>query len=280
MKQKDDGIRELEESLSQVLTLLNRRQDQATGPSVRRNTWTRPVTTWESQTQASSPRPCTACYALANKLKGPCQFSGAGQQHWYQFFNTPTNSGAALRTTSTLPLLASTILSTRSSSQQNEVTPQTFSREFLPAILGSIPNDSNSSTFSRSIHWHSTTRSGSLAVSGRLFCEDRGCHCCPCKLKKSWIAEEVYNEVWPDKYKRLVFIKFDSDDSPWDHVTVFEIECGPIASNENLKFSSFLHPSPGIHTTWFNNQLHNSISTWEQMVEKFTQLISNPYRCP
>lgn len=45
MKQKDVGIRELEESLSQVLTLLNRQQDQATGPSVRRNTWTRPVTT-------------------------------------------------------------------------------------------------------------------------------------------------------------------------------------------------------------------------------------------
>ena len=43
------------------------------------------------------------------------------------------------------------------------------------------------------------------------------------------LANEVYSEVLPEKYKQPSFTEFDGNGNPWDHITIFEIECGMIA---------------------------------------------------
>ena len=49
------------------------------------------------------------------------------------------------------------------------------------------------------------------------------------------LADEIYNEVMPERYKRPTFSKYNEETNPWDHVTLFEIECGSIGNNDNLK---------------------------------------------
>lgn len=67
------------------------------------------------------------------------------------------------------------------------------------------------------------------------------------------LAESVYDDVLPTKYKRLVFTKFDGDGNPWDHITEFELECVAIASNDRLKLQQFASSLTGNALHWFNN---------------------------
>lgn len=49
------------------------------------------------------------------------------------------------------------------------------------------------------------------------------------------LADGVYDEVLPLKYKRLSFIKFYGTRNLMDYITIFEIKCQNIASNDKLK---------------------------------------------
>ena len=49
------------------------------------------------------------------------------------------------------------------------------------------------------------------------------------------LAEEIYNEVMPERYRRPTFSKYSGETNLWDHVTLFEIECGSIGNNDKLK---------------------------------------------
>lgn len=78
---------------------------------------------------------------------------------------------------------------------------------------------------------------------------------CLCPLAKS-----IYNEVLPTKYKRPIFNKFYGDDNPQDHITIFELECGIIVSNDKLKLQQFASSFTGKVLCWSNNRLYNSIA--------------------
>ena len=84
------------------------------------------------------------------------------------------------------------------------------------------------------------------------------------------LAEEIYNEVMLERYKRPTFSKYNGESNPWDHVTLFEIECGSIRQNDNLKFERFPSTFIGQAMRWFNNWPPNSISSWDDFVEQFT----------
>ena len=49
------------------------------------------------------------------------------------------------------------------------------------------------------------------------------------------LADKVYSESLPEKYKRLTFRKFDGEGNPVDHITVFEIKHRSISANGKLK---------------------------------------------
>ena len=53
------------------------------------------------------------------------------------------------------------------------------------------------------------------------------------------LSEAIYNEELPDKYKHPTFTKYNGESNPWDHVTLFEIECGSIRRNGKLKAQQF-----------------------------------------
>ena len=53
------------------------------------------------------------------------------------------------------------------------------------------------------------------------------------------LAEEIYNEVMPKRYRCPTFCKYSGETNPWDHVTLFEIECGSIGNNDKLKAQQF-----------------------------------------
>ena len=46
------------------------------------------------------------------------------------------------------------------------------------------------------------------------------------------LSEDIYNEAMPERYRRPTFTKYNGDTNPWDHVTLFEIECGSIGNND------------------------------------------------
>ena len=85
------------------------------------------------------------------------------------------------------------------------------------------------------------------------------------------LADEVYTEILPEKYKRPTFTKFDGDGNPGDHVTIFEIECGTIVANEKLKLQQFPASLSGNALRWFNNRPSGSINSWDEFVEQFTE---------
>ena len=88
--------------------------------------------------------------------------------------------------------------------------------------------------------------------------------------KERPLADEIYDEELPDKYKRPTFSKYNGESNPWDHVTLFEIECGSIRNNENLKAQQFPSTFTGQAMRWFNNRPPNSISSSSDFVEQFT----------
>lgn len=49
------------------------------------------------------------------------------------------------------------------------------------------------------------------------------------------LANEVYDEVPPTKYKWPLITKYDRNGYPFDHLMTLEIECGSIASNDKFK---------------------------------------------
>ena len=49
------------------------------------------------------------------------------------------------------------------------------------------------------------------------------------------LADEIYEEALSEKYKRPTFSKYNGETNLWYHVTLFEIECGSISHNDNLK---------------------------------------------
>ena len=53
------------------------------------------------------------------------------------------------------------------------------------------------------------------------------------------LTENIYNERMPDRYRHPTFTKYTGETNPWDHVTLFEIECGSIGDNGNLKAQQF-----------------------------------------
>ena len=74
----------------------------------------------------------------------------------------------------------------------------------------------------------------------------------------------------PEKYGQHVFSKYSGETYPWDHVTLFEIECGSISHNDNLKAQQFPSTFTGQAMRWFFNKPSNSIFSWDDFVEQFT----------
>ena len=52
------------------------------------------------------------------------------------------------------------------------------------------------------------------------------------------LADKIYEERIPENC-RPVFTKYSGEANPWDHVVLFEIECGSINNNDNLKAQQF-----------------------------------------
>ena len=84
------------------------------------------------------------------------------------------------------------------------------------------------------------------------------------------LTENIYNERMPDRYRRPTFTKYSGETNPWDHVTLFEIECGSIGENSNLKAQQFPSTFTGQAMRWFNNRPPNSITSWDDFVQQFT----------
>ena len=81
----------------------------------------------------------------------------------------------------------------------------------------------------------------------------------------------------PENYRRPIFSKYDGETNPWDHVILFEIECGSISNNDDLKAQQFPSTFTGQAMRWFCNRPSRSISSWEDFIEQFT-LIFNPWK--
>ena len=75
------------------------------------------------------------------------------------------------------------------------------------------------------------------------------------------LADEVYSESLPEKYKRPTFTKFDGEGNPVDHITVFEIECRSISANGKLKLQQFPALLSENALRWFSNCPAGSIKT-------------------
>ena len=84
------------------------------------------------------------------------------------------------------------------------------------------------------------------------------------------LADRIYDERMPENYRRPVFTKYSGETNPWDHVVLFEIECGSISNNNNLKAQQFPSTLTGQAMRWICNKPPKSIQSWEDFVEQFT----------
>ena len=83
------------------------------------------------------------------------------------------------------------------------------------------------------------------------------------------LADKIYEEQMPEKYRRPVFTKYSGETNLWDHVTLFEIDCGSISNNDNLKAQQFPSTLTGQAMRWFCKKPFKSIQSWDDFEEKF-----------
>lgn len=92
-------------------------------------------------------------------------------------------------------------------------------------------------------------------------------HLCP-------LADEVYMEVLPEKYKHQIFTKFVEVSNPFDHITIFEIKCEMIRTNGKLKLQQFLTSLNG-NVLWYSTTVSPGQSVHGNTLLSNSQHISN-----